>query len=344
LQAPCSTQSSRVWHSRLSVTAVCALLLSACGESHRDRQLDYFAFGTEVSISLYGVSDLQASEAEQQLQAYFAEVGQDWYPWLPGELQRVNDALALGQAATVAPALARVMHRAADIETLSGNTFNAGLGRLSELWGLHDLTAPSQLPHPAAIDALLDSRNSLTEVRWDGDQISSASTLLMIDLGGIAKGAILEQSTQVLRGLGIANAIVNIGGDLSVLGDVNGRPARIGIRSPAAENPVAALDVDSGETVVTSGNYERFVEINGRRFTHVLDPRTGYPVEHTAAVTVVHTDAMLADAAATALMVGGAREFEALTRALGIDFALLIETGGDLRLTPAMRERLDWAD
>ena len=164
----------------------------------------------------------------------------------------------------------------------------------------------------------------------------------MIDLGGIAKGAILEDSVQILRELGVNHAIVNIGGDLTVLGDVNGRPANIGIRSPVAEKPLASLDVTGGETVVTSGNYERYVEIGGQRYNHILDPQSGYPVEHTVAVTVVHDDAMLADAAATALMVGGAEAFDALTQALDIDFALLIDASGDLRLTRSMDERLHW--
>lgn len=345
MQALCLTRSSHDWPSWLSVAAACALLLTACGAAQRDRQLDFYALGTEVSVSLYGVSDLQVDAAEQQLQAYFIAVGHDWYPWLPGELQSINSALARGQPVTVTPALAQVIRRAASIETMSGNTFNAGLGRLTELWGLHDVTAAAtHLPDPASIDALLSSDISLASMRWSGEQISGASTLLMIDLGGIAKGAILEHSIQMLRDIGIGNAIVNIGGDLTVLGDVHGKPARIGVRSPSADQPVAAIDARSGETVVTSGNYERFIEIDGHRFTHVLDPRSGYPVEHTAAVTVVHTDAMLADAAATALMVGGSPEFDALTKALGIEFALLIDASGDLRLTPAMRERLDWLD
>ena len=166
----------------------------------------------------------------------------------------------------------------------------------------------------------------------------------MLDLGGIAKGAILEDSVQILQGLEISNAIINIGGDLTVMGDVNGRPASIGIRSPAAETAIASVDIRAGETIVTSGDYERFVEIDGERYSHILNPRTGYPVEHTSAVTVIHSDAILADAAATALMVGGSAEFEQLTDALELEFALLIDTSGDLRLTPAMDLRLNWLD
>ncbi|MDA0706025.1 MAG: FAD:protein FMN transferase [Proteobacteria bacterium] len=341
LQACCSTRSSRNW---LSAGIACALL-AACSTAPREHQLDFFALGTEVSVSVYGVGNKEVERASQSLQAYFAVVGHDWYPWRPGELQRVNTALAAQRPVQVSPPLAHIIRRAAELEIQSNNTFNAGLGGLTELWGLDDITVmPEHVPDAAAIDELLSSGLSLTGIEWRGDEIRSAPSTLMIDLGGIAKGAILEESIRLLLAAGIDNAIVNIGGDLTVLGSIDGRAARIGIRSPTAAAAIAAINIAAGETILTSGNYERFVEIGGHRYTHILDPRSGYPVEHTASVTVVHTDAALADAAATALMVGGSVEFDALTQALGLEFALLIDASGDLRLTPAMGERLDWLD
>ena len=95
---------------------------------------------------------------------------------------------------------------------------------------------------------------------------------------------------------------------------------------------------------MTSGNYERFIEIDGKRYTHIFDPRTGYPVEHTASVTVVDTDPVLADAAATALLVGGPNEFDEIVAMMDLTYALLIDTQGDIRLTPAMAERLHWTE
>jgi thiamine biosynthesis lipoprotein len=320
------------------------VLLAACGTAPREQQLEFFALGTEGSVSVYGASAEAAGNASRSLQAYFAAVGHDWYPWRRGELRAINESFARGQfPSEVSPPLAAVIRRAAEIEQLSAGRFNVGLGCLTELWGLHDLTnPPAVLPDAAHIRACISGGVGAAILQWDGDTIVAGRTAHILDLGAIAKGAILDESTLLLRAAGIDNAIVNIGGDLTVLGNVNGRPARVGIRSPLATTPVAAIDVVAGETIVTSGNYERFVEIDGHRYTHILDPQTGYPVEHTVSVTVVHTDAMLADAAATALMVGGSAEFDAQTLALGLEFALLIDASGDLRLTPAMRERLDW--
>ena len=328
----------------LSVSIILALSAAGCGEVRRDHQLNFFALGTEVTVSLYGVSDAQATRASDTLQSMFADVGHNWYPWRPGELQAMNESLAeMRLPIDVSPRLATVIRRAAEIEILSVGRFNAGLGHLTELWGLHDVTnPPASLPDPSEIEARISGGVGAAILRWDGDRIMGGRSFLLIDLGGIAKGAILEDSVQILRKLGVNHAIVDIGGDLTVLGDIRGKPAHIGIRSPVADNPVASIDIVDGETIVTSGNYERYVEIGGQRYNHILDPQSGYPVEHTAAVTVVHDDAMLADAAATALMVGGAEEFNALTQALHIDFALLIDASGDLRLTRSMDERLHW--
>ena len=342
LQVCCSTRSSPNW---LSASLVCVLLITACADARRDQQLEFYALGTEVSVSLYDVSDAQADTASNLLQAHFARIGHDWYPWRPGELQTINTAIANGQPIQVRPRLATVIRRAAEIEALSNERFNAGLGRLTELWGLHNVSStPQAVPAAATIAELLAGAPGLTNVRWKGDQLTGATTTLMIDLGGIAKGAILEDSVQILRELEINNAIVNIGGDLTVIGEVHGRPAHIGIRSPVSNTPVASIEITSGETIVSSGNYERFVEIGGQRYNHILDPRSGYPIEHTAAVTVVHRDPILADAAATALMVGGMQEFDALTRSLGLKYALLIDASGDVRLTSAMSDRLSWID
>jgi thiamine biosynthesis lipoprotein len=328
----------------LSVALVCTLLVAACS-GPRDHTLEFYALGTEVSVSLFAVSEGQAEDASEQLQSYFARVGHDWYPWSPGELRSINIAIERQKSANVSPRLAAVIRRAAEIERLSDNRFNAGLGRITERWGLHKLgDEPPQKPHINEIAKLLASAMGVTSVRWIDDQIVAAPPGLMLDLGGIAKGAILEDSVQILQGLNIEDAIINIGGDLSVIGDVNGRPASIGIRSPAAAAAVAAVDIAAGETIVTSGDYERFIEIDGDRYSHILNPRTGYPVEHTSSVTVIHTDAMLADAAATALMVGGVAEFEQLTDALDLEYALLIDASGDLRLTTAMDLRLNWID
>lgn len=326
----------------LSSVAALALLVAACAPP-RDHRASFLQFGTVVTIDAYDVDGDTFDATIADLERHFDALGRDWYPWADGELRRVNAAIADGDPIEVSPALREIMQSAADFERRSGGRFNAGLGRLTELWGLDDLPATDATrPSASDIAAILANAPGAAALRWDGSMLVSANSATMIDLGGIAKGAIVDEARRRLGRHGVMNAIINVGGDLAVIGNVHGRDARIGIRSPQGDAPFAVLAVHSGEAVFTSGNYERYVVIDGERYPHILDPRTGEPVVHTASATVVHDDPVLADAAATALLVGGVQDFTLVTNALGLDLAMLVDASGDTRLTPGMRERLDW--
>lgn len=322
-------------------------LLAACGgkpdtTAHEQRLV---ALGTIVTVSASQTSAQQFAAAIADLEPYLQQVGSDWYPWAPGELAAVNAALRADQAISVSPPLQHLLQRAATIESLSGGTFNAGLGELSELWGFNEADQDNwQPPDAERVAEVLAGRPTLAALRWSGSRVSAPGHRMMLDLGGIAKGAILRQATDILQRHGVDNAIVDIGGDLMVIGQVGSRAARIGIRSPVTSDAIAWVAVESGEAVMTSGDYERFFEHDGRRYAHVLDPRNGYPAEGTASATVIDEDPVLADAAATALLVGGAATFSALCADLGIEFALLVSASGDLSLTDGMQRRVNWQD
>lgn len=323
------------------LAALC-VVAAACGEE-RAGQVRLVAFGTLVTLTAWDVEPATFGEAVRTLEGRYRELEVDWYPWADGELARINAALARGDAARVSPALAAVIRRAAALEARSEGFYNPALGRLTELWGFNEPDRPDWHPPPeAAIAELVAAAPSAAQLAWDGNRLSSRSPAVALDPGGIAKGALLEVSSAILAEHGIRNAVVDLGGDLLVLGNPPGRAARIGIRRPGGADAIARLAVGDGESVMTSGNYERYFEHGGRRYAHVLDPRTGRPASGTASVTVVAADPLLADAAATALLAAGPPGFERLTASLGIEFALLVTDSGDVRLTPGMARRVHW--
>ncbi len=318
------------------------LACSACVPEPAVEQRQLAVFGTLVTLTTYGVKATTTDTATTALERRFLELAQDWYPWADGELARVNAALAQRQPIEVSPALAALLRRAAELERQSDGNFNAGLGALTELWGFHRPEQQHwQPPDAARIAAALAGRPGAAQLQWSGATVTSA-TAFQLDLGGVAKGAILEIARRELDAQGIHDAIIDIGGDLLVIGDAGGRPARIGIRQPGSMDALGWVAVAGGEAVMTSGNYERFFEFEGRRYAHILDPATGYPAAGVASVTVLHTDPLLADAAATALLVAGSDGFAALCEKLDLDYALLLTTSGDLRLTGALQERVNW--
>jgi thiamine biosynthesis lipoprotein len=146
----------------------------------------------------------------------------------------------------------------------------------------------------------------------------------------------------------VQNALLDIGGStLLALGRPD--PERrwlIGVKDPrgaAAESVIAVLELDSGETVSTSGDYERYFEADGRRYHHVLDPETGEPAAGVAAVVVVLPDAEAGEAASKALMVAGPARFGASCRRLGLRDALLVTADGRRMMTDGMASRLQRA-
>lgn len=336
---------------RAVILSAVLLLCQGCQPGSRDFRHQYYAFGTLVTIDFYNVDSRSNDAAIASIEARIKYIDRNWYPWRertdagPGELQRINAAIAAGTSIEVTPMLADLLRRASALELASGGKFNPAIGHLTELWGFNDMASLRASP-PAAADVRnwLSASVSSASLEWHGNRLRSNSPKLLLDLGGIAKGSILEQFRQISHDAGIDNAIIDLGGDLTVLGGVRGRSAKIGIRSPRSDGILAWLEVGDGETVVTSGDYERFFEYRGRRYQHVLDPRSGYPVEHTISATVVHEDAVLADAAATALLVAGPGEFDQLCASLGLADALIVGASGDLRLTRGMEKRLNWTE
>ena len=346
-------QSKRSWADFRLGCLLIACLAASCDLQHTDSTHQILAFGTRVELRIYGGEARQVRDAMTRVEARYRELDRDWYPWardwdansaVPlGELRRINAALASGRSIDVSPELASLIRRAAVIEERSFGKFNPGIGRLTELWGFDNVLRENWAPPSAeAVGRIVGQAPGSDHLHWENNTLSSRSTVTQIDLGGIAKGALLDLTIELLRESGLDNAIIDIGGDLTILGNVHGRAARIGIRSPIADKPIGWLEVNNGETVVTSGDYERFFEYQGRKYQHIIDPDSGFPIQHTASVTVIHDDPILADAAATALVVAGMAEFDQTCAALDIQQAILIDSTGELRLTAGMDRRVNW--
>jgi thiamine biosynthesis lipoprotein len=139
--------------------------------------------------------------------------------------------------------------------------------------------------------------------------------------------------------MGITDALVNAGGDLRAIGSHGDRPWRIAIRDPRG-GVVGSLETGADEAIFTSGNYERFREDSEKRYPHILDPRNGWPVTELSSVTVIAGEGLLADAAATALIVAGPDEWKETARAMGLEQVLVVDANGKVFMTPRMAERV----
>jgi thiamine biosynthesis lipoprotein len=327
---------------RRALPLIIFLSLTGCDREPSDHQQTLLVFGTLLDIKAYTDRPEHFNKAVSALDQTFQEMHREWHAWQgEGELVRLNRAIAEGRGSRVSSSLAGLLSNARDYSIASDELFNPAIGGLIGLWGFHSDEPPGgPPPAPAEIQALLAAKPSMQDLSFDGPELSSSNPAVSIDLGAFAKGYALNLAIDQLHEQGIDNAIVNAGGDLCVSGRHGERPWMIGIRHPLGEGVIASVGVSDGECVLTSGNYERYREHEGIRYAHIIDPRSGYPVEHVASATVISKDGGLADAAATALSVAGPQGWRRVAARMGLTEVMLVDDKGVVYLTPAMQKRI----
>lgn len=326
---------------RLRDILLLAAFLTGCSDNDTVFQDQFFAFGTLIEVSIYGVDPSLATRASEQIEQDFLNMHANWHAWLPGELSATNEQLASLQPFTADAAILPLLLEAGRLSELSNGLFNPTIGKLIALWGFHDNALPiGTLPDTAAIAALIAQAPGVSDITFTGTGLVNRNPAVSYDLGAFAKGYAIDRAIERLREFGIQNAIVNAGGDLRAIGQHGDRPWRIGIRHPRANSILASVEIEANDSVFTSGDYERFFEVDGKRYHHIIDPRSGYPADTTMSVTVIHENAATADAAATALFVAGPEDWVVIARKLGIGLVMLINSDGIIHMSPAMQSRI----
>ncbi|MFO7567449.1 MAG: FAD:protein FMN transferase [Enhygromyxa sp.] len=262
--------------------------------------------GTRVSINVWvgeGGDALAASEAITDAMAEIARIEAIASEWqATSDLSRLNRSA--GEPVEVPPELVEVLARARRISADSEGLFDVSFHAVGQLWSFDPGARP---PSPEAI------AERLPLVDWralEVDAAANTATLgkpgMKIGLGAIAKGYAVDRAAALLHARGFANHIVEAGGDTRVSGQKRDRPWRVGVQDPNSAAGRLGYITARDEAVVTSGNYARYFEWQGVRYTHILDPRTGWPIpadQTPKSVTLVADNATDADAYCTAVSV-----------------------------------------
>ncbi len=316
-------------------------LLGGCGNRGSEAiEQQFIAFGTLVNVSIFGVDEALAQQGIAAVEKEFNQLHRDWHAWEPGPLVDLNRALAERGTAEVPAVLLPLLEPAQRLSEQTGGLFNPAMGKLIALWGFQSdepLLAP---PDKDAIAELVARHPSMADLHLDGTHLTTTNRAVQLDFGAFAKGVAIDRAIEQLQALGITNAIVNAGGDLRAIGRHGDRPWRIGIRNPRGPGVLAVIEPADDESIFTSGDYERGFDHNGHHYHHILDPRSGYPATGAISATVIHANAGVADAAATALMVAGAQDWVRIARELNLRHVMLIDSNGIVHMTPAMAKRV----
>ncbi len=263
---------------------------------------------TEFMMDTY-VTITAPRSAKQTVDACFAEIAR-----LEGllsayrtdsEISRVNEE-GYDHPVAVSDEVFALLKKAQILSAATDGTFDITVKPLIDLWDMR--SGRNAVPSDDAIAAVLPSVG-YEKLVLDEETKTVQFTVpgMGIELGAIAKGYAGDRVRDILKSAGVNGAIVDLGGNIVTTARKNGKPWRIGLQDPDQPRGSYFTTVESaGESVVTSGPYERYFEKDGKSYHHILDPRTGWPADTgLKSVTVISEDGTLADALSTALFVMG---------------------------------------
>ncbi len=290
--------------SALALLVAIAVAPAACAPEEPYTK-ETFVMGTKAWVTIAG---LKKAEAEQAALAACRElyriesVMSNWRD--SSEVSRLNRE-SRGRPVRVSPELFSVIDSSLYYAGKTFGAFDVTVRPLVVLWGFEGGSA-KRIPSDAEIAR---ARALVGYRKVELDRAASTITLpagTEIDLAGVAKGYAIDRCIGILKGLGVTNAFVNLGGNVFAIGSAPGKSGwPIGIRDPWGGTTTVGTVLLRDEAVATSGNYENFVEIQGERFGHLIDPRSGRPVSSVLSATVIAPTGLESDALSTGFFVLG---------------------------------------
>ena len=304
------------------------LLLTACADN-TPHQSSFFSMDTYMEITAYG-SKGEAAIASCKDEIYLLEV----------LLSATDDTSDIGRinasgVTDVSPDTAEIIEYAIQIGRETEGALDITVYPVLKAWGF--TTEEYKIPDSETLNALLQ-RVDFTRIRIEGSALPTVTVPegVQLDLGALAKGCASDKAAEILRENGIEHALINLGGSIMTIGgNPNGSPWKIGIRNPFSlgEN-IGVLEV-ADKAVVTSGSYERFFTAeDGNTYHHIIDPATGCPAESgLVSVTVIGDSGIMCDALSTAFFVMGVEEAARFYREKGGFDMILVTEEGEILIT-----------
>ncbi len=306
-------------------TAAAALLHSAAApDPPKMFEQQFFVMGTTLTFTGYPADAL----FQNAVDAAFMEVerlnGVFSFHDKNSMLSRVNRSGRTG--AGVTDEFIGVLERARTLWKLTDGAFDPTVGPLMRLWKLDNLKG--NIPADEQILMTL-AMVGMDKVKVEDRKVILTRAGMALDLGACVKGYAVDCATAVMRGRGLNNFMVNLGGNIYASGvRPDGMPWKIGLKDPRDESAINGVIQLSNEGVATSGDYERMFVHNGKRYCHIVNPKTGYPVENMATVTVIARDAFTADLFSTSCFLLGPGHPLVDADLSGVLYGKCTDTGG----------------
>lgn len=327
---------------RLIVVAL-ALILVGCEPNKPEVHVrQVISFGTTVEVTLSGVTASHADQALDIIEQELNYMHEQWHAWRPSSITQLNEQLQSGYSFAIDEKIRPLLEQSKDLYQKSLSYFNPAIGKLIETWGFYqdNPQLTNALPSGDTINRLVQSNPNMDDIVLTKQSVRGTNPDLQLDFGGYAKGYGVHQLIAQLQAQDIHNAMINAGGDIHVIGQRENRPWKVAIEDPYKREPLGWLYLESNESIFSSGDYRRYFEVAGKRYHHIINPKTGYPTEEARGATVIAEDPAVADAAATALMVAPPRDWLTVKQNMGLKHILIVAKDGTLHCDRALAERL----
>ncbi|MCL2539008.1 MAG: FAD:protein FMN transferase [Oscillospiraceae bacterium] len=325
---------------KISVRAFClivflplAFLFCGCGKADGVSNT-FFAMDTAMMFTIYGrnrESALEACRAEvYRLDELLSITNPD------SDISRIN--AAAGSFVEVSSETAELVAYAKALSKQTGGAFDITICPITAEWGF--FSKEYKAPEQAEIDSLLELIGS-DRIEIIGSEVKLAAGQ-SIELGAIAKGYLTNRIFDILEQKGIGRAVISLGGNVLVLGQREDKtPWRVGIEDPKKPREYFAILAGTDISVITSGDYQRYFEEDGKRYHHIFDPKTGYPADSgLSSATVIARDGTFADGLSTALFVMGEEGAVEYWRNEGGFEMILVDTNENVTATPGLADKL----
>ena len=283
--------------------------------------------GTEVSVRLWHED---AATGKRLVEAIFAEAHRiDLLMSTYKDDSRISDInrRAATTAVIAGDELYMLIQRALEVSVLTNGAFDITYESVGQHYDFHK----RQRPDASTVEAeraLIDYR--LVRLDPAMGTVAFAAQGVRINLGGIAKGYVVERGVALLRAAGVQHAVVTAGGDSRLLGDRRGQPWMVGIRDPRKDGNVAMTLPLQDEAISTSGDYERYFDEDGIRYHHIISPSTGNPASGVHSATVIGPDGVMTDALSTSVFVMGVDQGLRLIASLPDYESIVIDDQGQI--------------
>jgi len=283
-------------------------------ELHRS---DFRAMGSPCALHLYAASEDEAGALFAACREEIERLERKYTRYRDDSLtSRINRSAGDERGIVLDEETVSLLDYADTAHRESGGLFDITSGVLRRAWDFRS----GRLPEPGQVEALLECVG-WQRVLWERPRLVLPVPGMQVDFGGFVKEYAADRAAELCRSRGVRHGLVDLGGDLSIVGpQADGRPWRIGIRDPYdGSRALRTLDVFGGG-VATSGDYERSMVVDGVRYGHLLDPRTGWPVDGVASVSVLATHCLIAGTTSSIAMLSGRDGCDAWLDGVGLPF------------------------